>query len=201
MASYSKLLRKAIGNGARSNKFNVVFNFKDSNNFEKKLAITCKSCDYPSIKTNSFDFKYRGRAIPIPLSSNFDHDWTAEFYLDESHLIREFFDEWMLIYHSRGEYSSMTGENFKKKINLSDGSIFSSFDDDFFTVSVDIYQFPFETNILPETIEGATAHYKLYNVFPTDVQKLSAGDADGIMTVKVSFKYSYFERIHDTGVK
>lgn len=194
MPSFSKLLRNAIGNGARGNKFNVIFNFKGSNNFEKKLAITCKSCDYPTIKTKTVDFKYKGQTIPIPLSANFDHEWNAEFYMNEKHNIKNFFDEWMLVYHSRGKDSSMTDDNFKDRIKLSDGSIFSSFNDSFFTVNVDILQFPFETNILPDTIDGATARYRLYNVFPTDVMKISAGESDELLTAKVSFKYSYFER-------
>lgn len=194
MPSFSKMLRKTIGNGARSNKFNVIFNFKDNKGFEKKLSLTCKSCDYPNISTKTFDFKYKGQVIPIPLSSNYDHDWNAEFFLGENHQVKDFFDDWMIVYNARGENSSMSGINFKDKIKLADGSVFSSFNDNFFTVDVDIYQFDFETNILPDTIEGATAHYKLYNVFPISVMKLSTSENDDILTAKVNFRYSYFER-------
>ena len=191
MPDYAKLLRKAIGDGARSNKYNVVFNINGSSDFQKRLSATCKSCGSPGAKAKTMDFKYKGFTIPLPLNSETNHDWDADFYLDENHDIKKFFDDWILAYGARGQYTSANGEDFVKTIKIPNGTI--SFNDPYMTVDVDLYQFDFNANIMPDTVSGWTAHYVLHNVFPISTTDPQYSDQDEMMTVKVQFKYSYFE--------
>lgn len=197
MSAYSKLIRAAIGDGARSNKFNVIFSFQSSGGFEKELAISCKSSSYPDIKAKTADFKYKGHIIPIYISSVYGNDWDAEFYMDPTHKLKRFFDSWVEFYDGRGEGITM------RDVGARQGTIFLPNGEPLFpnldnkgdlTVTARIYQFDFDAEITPETTDGATAKYVLYNVFPSGIDKISVGENDDFLTLKVNFKYSYFER-------
>ncbi len=191
MPEYAKLLRSAIGDGARANKFNIIFNLNGPVDFQRKLTIACSSCGVPGIKSRPYDFKFKGVSIPLPLASETSHDWNADFYLDENHEIKKFFDDWINAFQARGQYSSADGKDFIRTLKTPDGEI--SFSDPYMTIDVDVYQFGFDVSILPDTVEGWTAHYKIHNVFPIAFTEPAFADQDEILSLKVQFKYSYFE--------
>lgn len=184
--SYSRILRRIIGDGARSNRFAVKFN--DFGNFAKDLNFICTSASLPSIQTTTADYKYKGHSVTVPIGCKYVTDLTMDFYLDEEHKIKKFFDEWIEMYDTRGENISMSGKQFQF-VKMPNGDNVNDF-----TCTVDIEQFTFDENML--NINAIpSVRYRLYNVFPTNVGSISLDDNDSIEKLQVTFKFSYYERI------
>lgn len=184
--NYSRLIKNVIGNGARSNKFVVRFN--DLGNYARDLNFICTSSKIPSVQTITTDYKYKGHSITVPIGTRYNTDWSADFFVDEEHRIKTFFEEWIEMFDARGKNISMLGKDFKF-VDIPNSGTMSDF-----TCTVDVEQYDFDTELLREN-QTPKIIYRLYNVFPTAVQDISLDENDSLEKINVSFKYSYFERI------
>lgn len=183
---YSKILKRIIGNGARSNKFVVIFN--DLGNYARDLNFICTSSKLPTLQTVTVDYKYKGHSISVPVGAKYSSDWSADFYVDDDHKIKTFFEDWIEMYDTRGENISMSGKpfNFAK---IPNGSALSNF-----TCTVDIEQYPFDCDLV-SGYGSPLAVYRLYNVFPKSLPEIQLDENDSLEKLSVTFGYSYFERL------
>lgn len=183
---YSKIIKRIIGDGARTNKFVVRFN--DLGSYARDLNFTCISTRIPSLTAATVNYKYKGHEIEIPVGAKYGSDWSADFYMDEGHRIKKFFDDWIEMYDTRGENISMSGKAYKPA-TAPDGSTLQSF-----TCTVDIEQYPFDADLINDA-GVPSAIYRIYNVFPKSTQEISLDDNDSLEKLSVTFGYSYYERI------
>lgn len=183
---YSRIIKHIIGNGARSNKFVVIFN--DLGNYAKDLNFICTSSKIPSIQTVTSDYKYKGHAISVPIGAKYTTDWSADFYVDEDHNIKKFFEDWIESYDTKGENISMSGKPFMYPLTPNGFPVLTK------TCTVDIEQYPFDVDLIIEN-KSPSAIYRLYNVFPKSIQEISLDENDSLEKLNVTFGFSYFERI------
>lgn len=183
---YSRKIRNILGDISRTNKFVVRFN--DLGSYARDLDFTCTSTSIPSVQATTVDYKYKGHVLTLPAGVKYGSTWTATFYVDERHLVKKFFEDWIEMFDTRGEGISMSGKPFNFANVPHSGSMTD------FTATVDIEQYDFNTDLISE-VGTPLAVYRLYNVFPTSVPEIQLGSEDGFETLNVSFSYSYFERI------
>ena len=184
--NYSRLIKRIIGDGARTNKFTVRFN--DLGDYARDLNFICVSSKLPSIQTVTADYKYKGHTVVIPVGAKYSSDWSADFYVDENHSIIKFFSDWIESYDTRGENISMSGKPFSYA-SIPNGERMTDF-----TCTVDIEQYPFDSDLLHSS-GSPSAKYRLYNVFPISMQDIMFDENDTIEKLNVTFKYSYYERL------
>ena len=91
------LIQSALGDGARSTKFDVMFQFTNPNLFpnQRNVAVLVKSSNFPSKSCSTINVPYKGRAIPIRGQEKFSQTWECTFYLDENHKIKNAFEAWI----------------------------------------------------------------------------------------------------------
>ena len=183
---YSKIIKRIIGEGARSNKF--VLRFNNLGTYARDLNFICISSKIPSIQAVTANYKYKGHDIEIPIGAKYTSDWSADFYVDEEHKIKTFFEDWIEMFDTRGENISMTGKSFSYA-RIPNGTLLQDF-----TSTVDIEQYPFDTDLITES-NSPTATYRLYNVFPKSMQEISLDENDSLEKLNVTFGFSYFERL------
>lgn len=184
--NYSRLIKRIIGDGSRTNKYTVRFN--DFGDYARDLNFICTSTKIPFIQTVTADYKYKGHTITIPVGAKYSNDWSAEFYVDDSHKIVKFFCDWIEMFDTRGENTSMTGKSFSFA-QIPNGEKMNDF-----TCTVDIEQYPFDSDLLHDAGQSS-AKYRLYNVYPVSMTDISLDDNDTIEKLNVTFKFSYFDRL------
>lgn len=186
----SKFFEKALGDGARTNKFDVFFSI-DGSQFDKRLSLLLQSTSLPSVTTSVIEYKYKGKTIPIPISCDYTQEWECTFLVDDNHDIKTFFENWIELYSLRAEDMSFTGKQ-SDYINIPGGG---KFDKTTINVRVTQYNFNAEVNPFTSNEHNITAEYMIYNVFPVSVSPLKYDTEDEIQTITVAFKFSHFERI------
>lgn len=95
-------LKNALGIGARANKYRVYFSFPSavtpmSGVDTEVLSLLCHKCDgFPSSEIGSSELWIGGRKVLMPKQADSNGgDWTADFYNDEEHKIRNSFIKWL----------------------------------------------------------------------------------------------------------
>lgn len=186
----SKFFDHALGDGARTNKYDVFFSI-DGGQFDKRLSVLLQSTTLPSVTTNVIEYRYKGKVIPVPIGCNYEQDWECTFLVDDKHDVKTFFEKWIELYTLKAEDMSYTGKTHTP-VPIPGGGLF-----DKNTINVKIVQYSFNAEVNPFTQneQNVTAEYELYNVFPTSVSQLKFDTEDEIQTITVSFKFSHFERI------
>lgn len=187
---YTKFIDKALGDGSRSNKYDVFFSI-DGGQFDKRLSILCQTTKLPAITADTVEYKYKGKSIPLPIGYSYGQEWECNFLLDDNHEIKKFFEEWIERYSTRRENVTYTGKEFSN-VRIPGGGTFNKN-----TIDVKIVQYNFKAEINPynSNESNATAVYVLHNVFPVSTSDISYGTDDEIETLTVTFKYSHFERV------
>lgn len=95
-------LKNALGIGARMNKYRVYFSFPSAVTpmpgvDTEVLSLVCNKCSgFPSSEIGSSELWIGGRKVLLPKQADSNGgDWTADFYNDEEHKIRNSFIKWM----------------------------------------------------------------------------------------------------------
>lgn len=178
----TNLIQKVLGDGARTSKFDVAFQFTNPSSFPsaQNVAVMVKSTTFPSKAHQTIDFKFKGRSIPIRGQSKYTNTWECTFYLPENHIIKKGFETWIdaldeQVYFSESPTSQ---ETQARAVHNTTG----------YTKDIAIYQLDFQgTNQL--------ARYTLYNVFPIEVQPVQVQmDSPGnVEELTVTFSYSHYQ--------
>lgn len=193
--SYQTLMNTYLGDGARTTKYDVkiIIPFMYSNGSNtvhaddfRALSVLCKTSSFPSRTVNSQDYMFRGHNIPIPINTQYEQQWQCSFYNDEHHAIRSIFEEWMEAVETRaGDYKTFRGS---RTYNLPNNQLVVNGDGIF------IEQYKFTDNIEPVMALKPTVRYRLYGVFPTNIQSVEVNsEQESIETFTVDFKYTYYD--------
>lgn len=182
MSSAGSLINAALGDGARSTKFDVAFQFSNPTMFPsaQNVAVMVKSATFPSKQHQTIDFKYAGRSVPIRGQIKYTNTWECTFYLPQDHSIKKAFESWIdaldeMVYF---EESPSANVSSTRAIHNKKG----------YTKDIAIYQLDF-------TGTQQIARYILHNVFPIEVQPVTvSSDGPGdIEELSVTFSYSHYE--------
>lgn len=176
------LLRQALGDAARSTKFECVINFNEgiaSNEDSRDAKYHVKTSQFPGKSNEVIDFKFKGRTIPIKGQVKYDNTWTCVFYLAEDHSLKTKFENWIESLEHVHNFIN-EGQRLHSSVNKAKGR-------KEYVTEMKIEQKDFHG-------ENTTAIYTLYNVFPKSV---SSVDADytavgSIQEFTVEFSYSHF---------
>lgn len=184
MSNYQNLMRKYLGDGARNTRFDIKLNIpseiSNSYNDSRALSIMCKSANLPNRTIQTQNIVFRGRSIPVPVSTKYSNTWTCTFYNDENHNMRKMFELWLDAVDSKNEYTSFTDE-MKGLIG-----------NDYIKDEIKIEQYSNISNDL-ETATP-TAVWTLYGVYPTDVSSIElSSESESIQEFTVTFSYTYYE--------
>lgn len=175
------LLQSALGDGARSTKWDVAFAFTNPTMFPsaQNVAMMCKTTALPARGMSTIELKYKGRTIPIRGQVKYPQRWECTFYSDSAHKLKNAFETWIeamdetVHYEEVNQYTSDTITLHGKQGYVKD---------------IAIYQESFD-----ETQNSC--RYILHNVFPVEVSPVSLS-SEGPGTVEeftVTFSYSHYE--------
>lgn len=184
MSNYQNLMRKYLGDGARNTRFDIKLNIpseiSNSYNDSRALSIMCKSANLPNRTIQTQNIVFRGRSIPVPVSTKYSNTWTCTFYNDENHNMRKMFELWLDAVDSKSDYTSFTDE-MKGLIG-----------DDYIKDEIKIEQYSNISNDLETSTP--TAVWTLYGVYPTDVSSIElSSESESIQEFTVTFSYTYYE--------
>jgi len=173
------LIDSALGDGARSAKFECLISFGSVNTFggtSEQTTVHVKTSQFPSKTVEPLSFKFKGRDIPIKGQVKFDQTWSCTFYLTENHELRVAFLDWMESTEHQHNYGDVGALGFF--INQVQQ----------YTSELKIQQLDWK-NITPMVT------YTLKNAY---VKSVSAIDTDysavgSVLEYTVEFSYSHFE--------
>lgn len=178
----TNLIQKVLGDGARTTKFDVAFQFTNPSIFpsSSNVAVMVKSTTFPAKAHQTIDLKFKGHSIPIRGQSKYTNTWECTFYLPENHEIKKGFETWIdaldeQVYFSETPTSAATQT---RSIHNAQG----------YTKDIAIYQLDFQGT-------NQVARYTLYNVFPIEVQPVSVQmePPGNIEELTVTFSYSHYQ--------
>ena len=170
------LIQNALGEGARSSKYDIMIVLKHGSYDGKNIAILAKSANFPSRQHQTIDFRFKGRSIPIRGLSKYSQTWECTFYLTEDHKLKNLFEIWM---ESLDEKENYVSDNYAKKEREQNSSGYTS--------EIKIFQQNFNDT-------DSTAEYTLHNVFPTEMSpvQISAENPGNVLEFSVTFAYSHY---------
>lgn len=134
------------------------------------LDYFCHAASFPGLTVQTNEFKYRGRTLHVKSVQEYQQKWTATFYNDEKHALRQMFFKWML-YDQNYQYQDLGGRNFSENLP-----------------SISITQIDY-------ALEKDCVVYTLMNVFPTNISEIAI-QYDGLNQVETftaEFTYTHFE--------
>lgn len=170
--------KSSLNYGSRSNLFKVNFTFPTLEGVtlttatignDKDVDVLCKSAAIPSMTVGIIEVPFRGRRVKVPGDRVFG-DWTATFYSDSEHRIRQAFLQW---------------SNYIKNLDQTNETLGAT--------NVDYYG---AINLDHLKADGSVSrYYKLYQVFPTEVGAidLSYDTTDALEEFTVTFQYQYMD--------
>ena len=182
MSSTSDLIHAAIGEGARSTKFDVAFQFTNPSMYPsaQNVAVMVKTTSFPAKQHQTIDFKYAGRSIPIRGQVKYSNTWECTFYLPQDHSIKKAFESWIDALDETVYFEQTPSVDVSRTRSLHNRSGYST--------DIAIYQLDF-------TGQNQVARYTLHNVFPIEVQPVTV-NSDGpgdIEELSVTFSFSHYE--------
>lgn len=171
------MINSALGDGARSTKFDCIIGLDTFSSGSKMLSAVVKTSQFPGISNEVIDFKFKGRNIPLRGQTTHGNTWTCTFYLDETHSLKHAFES---------EIESLDIHNYSEPI----GTVRSAQrrNSKNYARMMTIVQLDFDGT-------QQTAVYNLYNVFPKSVSAVDS-DYSAVGTVQeftVEFSYSHHE--------
>lgn len=177
--------KSSIKYGSRSNLFKVGITFPTITNITwagsvnsstgTNLDVLCKSAAIPSMTIGVVEVPFRGRRIKVPGDRTFT-DWTATFYSDSEHRLRQTFLQWSDYIKNHNQTTQKIG-----------ASISSSQTDLTYYGAIDIQHLNSNGDV--------SRYYKLYEVFPTEIGAidLSFDSTDALEEFTVTFQYQYMD--------
>ena len=182
MSSVANLIQTAIGDGARTTKYDVAFQFTNPSMFPsaQNVAVMVKTTAFPGKLHQTIDFKYAGRSIPIRGQVKYTNTWECTFYLPQDHSIKKGFENWIDALDETVYFENTPNVNVSRARSLHNRHGY--------TTDIAIYQLDF-------TGQNQVARYILHNVFPIEVQPVTV-NSDGpgdIEELSVTFSFSHYE--------
>lgn len=174
------LIQNSIGDGARSTKWDVAFNFTDPSIFPsaENVAVMCKACTLPARGLSTIEFKLKGRTIPIRGQVKYSGTFDCTFYSDERMKLRHAFETWIAACDEMYQYGELYADlESNIQAHARNG----------YTKDISLYQINFEES-------EQTAKYTIYNVFPTEIGAITLdSESPEIETFTVTFAFSNFD--------
>ena len=176
-----ELFQKVLGDGARSTKFDVVFQLagQASDGINRSIPMLVKSTQFPAKGHKRIDLMYKGRTIPVRGQVNYTNEWICTFYLTEDHALKRAFENWI----------EALDEVIHFDDNLDDGvnENIEHFSNNDYKTDIYLYQASFSEN-------ARTSQYVLHNAFPVEVSPIdiSYENLTQISTFDVTFTYTHF---------
>lgn len=184
-----------LGDAARTTKFNFALPpVTGSAEWMNHLIYSVKGLTLPTMEHTPIEFKHKGLTIPIRGVTKFSQSFEVTFYLSETHILKRFFEEWMMMIEQRHYYYNPRKEaGFQRKISGRPEEL-----PDYLTwynVTAYVEQYDFD-GMKP------TAIYEIFNVFPTRVTAptYSYDSVGQIAEFTVTFACTHF-KLHSKGMK
>lgn len=98
MANKLAELKRALGAGARANKYRVNFAIPSAVPTQADLGTAdtlCRATSFPAMTLGKIEVFNQGRKLVIPGDTSYDNSWTVTFYQTEDHAIRKDMIAWM----------------------------------------------------------------------------------------------------------
>ena len=192
---FQNKLNQYVGDVARSAKFAILMNppqdlklsISMTNNSQSKADLSgsqaneaieyfCYAGAFPGITGEAIDFKYFGRNIPIPSIATPNQTWTATFYNDENHGIRQFFKDWI----QKSQYANLNSDSLETREMGSYKDGYNSW--------IAVYQYDYN-------LKNKTTVYALFNPFPVSMSdiEISYENLNQVQSFTVEFRYTHFE--------
>lgn len=171
------MINNAIGDGARSAKFDCIIGLDSFSGGSKLISAFVKTSQFPGISNEIIDFKFKGRNIPLRGQTTHGQTWTCTFYMDEMHSLKLAFEAEIEGLDSN-VYMDPHGP-VSKALNKKSKN---------YTSTMTIVQLDFDGT-------QQTAVYNLYNVFPKSVSTVDTdySSVGAITEFTVEFSYSHHE--------
>lgn len=174
------LLHTALGDGARSTKFDCLVMFTSPSLFVGgELAALVKTAQFPGKSHEVIDVKFKGRNIPIKGQVKYDNTWTCTFYLTEDHKLKKGFEDWIESLdqkHNVKEVSSAIHDaQENNKING-------------YTTTMTIYQLDFEGRKQKVAYHMRYAYPKSVSMVEVDYSAVGT-----VLEFTVEFSYAYYD--------
>ena len=174
------MINSALGDGARSTKFDCIIGLDTFLDGSKMLSAVVKTASFPGKSHEVIDLKFKGRNIPVRGQTKYENTWSCTFYLDESHSLIKAFED---------EIESLDIHNFTDPIVMVEAA-----------QQRNTTNFARMLTIVPLDFDGTqqTAVYNLYNVFPKSVSQVDVdySEVGKVQEFTVEFSYSHFESIN-----
>ena len=167
------MINSALGDGARSTKFECIIGLDSFKAGSKMLSAVVKTASFPGKSHEVIDLKFKGRNIPIKGQTKYENTWNCTFYLDEMHSLKKAFED---------EIESLDVHNFGDN-TVSGKSTYAR--------TLTIIQLDFDGS-------QQTAVYNLYNVFPKSVSQVDVdySEVGKVQEFTVEFSYSHFDSVN-----
>lgn len=174
------MLNNAIGDGARSTKFDCVIGLDTFLPGSKMLSSIVKTSSFPGVSNEIIDLKFKGRNIPLRGQTKYENTWTCTFYLDEAHTLKKAFQD---------EIESLDAHLFDDVTGVVSNAQNRNARN--YTRTMTIVQLDFDGT-------QQTAVYNLYNVFPKTVQQVDVdySEIGKVQEFTVEFSYSHFDSLN-----
>lgn len=181
-----EMMQIALGDGARSTKFEAYINFSASimKPHDTDVYLNVKTSSFPGKTADIIDLKYKGRSIPIKGQVKYDNTWTCTFYLTEGHELKLAFEDWIESLDQTQNMSSDLNENVIAGKNAK------------YTTEVMLAQFDFHG-------EDQTSVYTIHNAFPKSVSAVEVdySSVGTLLEYTVEFSYSHYTAVRVGGFK
>lgn len=177
-----------LGDAARSTKFTFVLPVISGNpELMNHIAYSVKSLTLPTIENTPIEFKYKGNTIPIRGQTKFSQSFTVTFYLSETHILKQFFEDWIAHLEQRHYYYNPRKHAQRQRILTNSGGDKTPYMT-WYNTTAYVEQWDFD-GMKP------TALYQIFNVFPTkvDAPDYSYESVGQIAEFTVTFACSHFE--------
>lgn len=174
------LMNQALGDGARSTKFECAIVFNKGSLIHvpnEEVSFHVKTSQFPGKSNDVIDLKFKGRTIPIKGQVKYDNTWGCSFYLDEGHLLKKSFEDWIESLEQVHNMENILEDNIQKAQN----------DNTNYQTDMKIYQNDFHGN-------NTAIEYTLYNVFPKSISTVDVdySSVGTILEYTVEFSYSHY---------
>lgn len=185
-----------LGDAARLTKFNFILPpVTGGAEWMNHLIYSVKALTLPTMEHTPINFMHKGLTIPIRGTTKFNQAFTVTFYLSETHILKRFFEEWMMLIEQRHYYyNPRTQARYQRQV--------SGIGEDglppyltWYNTTAYIEQYDFD-GMKP------TAIYEIFNVFPTrvDAPQYSYDSVGQIAEFTVTFTCTHF-KLHSKGLK
>ena len=180
-----------LGDGARLTKFTFhIPPLNGSKELTDIIAYSVKGVRAPKMKHSPINLMHKGRPIPIRGTTEFDQQFEVTFYLQETHVVKRFFELWMMMIEQRHYYYNPRKQEQKQyQLSFQETYNIKALPDylTFYNPKAFLSQRNFDG-------DEVTAVYEIFNVFPIDVSAITY-DYSSVGTLgefTVTFAYSHY---------